>query len=299
MSTQSQPDARSGSTVFAWARRHHRILIAAILVSVVVAVPFALAAPSEYEAQARVLASAEDTVSTGSAQTSATAIGLGEYLRDDFAGDVRDALGRQGAEVETVTGLQLRDEDLYLVTVSARSAEIAHAAVVVAADTLMARANDLAADQSQRLRRQAQVDIDALNEEVAALEAEQQRVATGLAAAKADLEDARRGGSAAQVAEAKRRVEKTQTDSSTLQAQHHLLVTRRDGLASLIAQADQDLVTYESVTTLVSGPTTPVRAASARILLTFVLAILAGLAVAVGVVLVLERRRGPSAAGDR
>lgn len=295
MSTQ----ARAGSGVLAWARRHHRVLIGAVVVSAVVAIPFALSTPSEYESQGRVLVPAEDTVSTGIRQTSAIALALGDYLDHDFAGEVRDALGERAAEVETITGVQLRDEDLYLVTVSAASSKDARDAVLVATDTLMDRASELAADQARRLREQARLRTDELNGEIVALEAEQQQVATELAGAKDDLDDARRGGTAAEIAEAKGEVEALQAETSNLQAEHHLLVTRRQGLASLVAQSDQDLATYESVGTLVSGPTAPVRAAPARTLLTFVLAILAGLAVTVGMIFVLERRRGPSPAGQR
>jgi uncharacterized protein involved in exopolysaccharide biosynthesis len=294
MSTQ----ARAGSGVLAWARRHHRVLIGAVVISAVVAIPFALSTPSEYTSQARVLVPAEDTVSTGSGQTSAIALALVDYLDHGFAGDVQDALGDRAAEVETITGVQLRDEDLYLVTVSTNSSEDVRDAVLVATDTLMVRASELAADQTVRLREQARLRTEELNDQIVALEAEQQRVATELAGAKDDLADARSGGTAAEVAEAKREVEDLQAEASNLQADHHLLVTRRDGLASLVAQADQDLVTYESVGTLVSGPTTPVRAAPARTLLTFVLAILAGLAVAVGMILVLERRRRLAPAGE-
>ncbi len=286
---------------FAWAKERRRILMAAALLSALVALPFALTASPEFRSDGRVLIPASDVVSTESRQTSALEIRIDGYARSALAGDTRDSLGSHGSGLRSVTALRLKDEDLYLITVSATSASLAREAAEVAADVLLDASDAFAEDQVASLRGEARPQITELTDRLIANEDERRQLATKLAGLKDNLDGLREGPStqAAVIARLQGKKDKTEAAIETLQSDHAFLTDRREGLQDTVADAERDLLERQSVSVLVAGPTEAQRAAPTRTLVTVAIGVLIGLAVAVLVLLVIERRAPAVEASQR
>jgi chromosome segregation ATPase len=282
----------AASEAVAWARAHPRVLVAAAVISALVALPLALAAPSQFHSEGRVLIPASDVVTTEDRQSSVLAIQIEEQARAGLLGATREALGLQGSRVRSVTAVRLKDDDVYLITVSANSAALARRAVVVASDLLIATSDRLAAEQVASLRSQARRAISDLTDRIVANEDERRKLTTRLAGLNRDLERLREGpsGHAARIAQLQRKKERVVAEIGILDADRSFLSSRRGELEDTVVDAERDLVKRESVSQLVAGPSQAGRAAPTRAVVTVAMGTLLGLSVAVIVLLVLERR---------
>lgn len=292
MTTTSGETSGLGSLAWKW----RWVLLVAVIVSSGVGVLFALQAPPEYTSQAEVLIPASDPVTTRTTQVSAITIQLRDYAQRGLGDTVRAALGTEASALQSVTAVQDRTEDIYVITADASDGSVAERAAAGAAEALIGRSNDLAQQQVERLKQEAAVEGRTLTEQLVALDARHRRLVAEIVATRQRLKAqaaAPPGGDGTAQASSSR-LKRLRAERSRLESRMGLVDSRRDALGTLGEQAHERYLERKAASTLVTPPSAAASTVRTRLVSTVGLALLAGLAVAFMTILAIEelgRRR--------
>jgi hypothetical protein len=286
----------SGLGSLAWKWRW--VLLAAVIVSAGVGVWFALEAPPDYTSEAEVLIPATDPVTTRTTQISAITMQLQDYAQRGLGDTVRSALGPEAPSLQSVTAVQDRTEDIYVITAHASVPSVAERAAAGAAEALIGRSNDLAEQQVDRLKQEAATDARPLAERLVDLKDRRRRLVTAIAAARreANPQAAPLGGGGTPQA-ASKRLERLRAAKSRVESRIRFVTSRSDALVTLGEEATQQSIERRAASTLVTPPSAATSTVRARLVSTVGLALLVGLSVAFMTILAIEelarrRRRG-------
>jgi hypothetical protein len=227
----------------------------------------------------------------GDNDVSRVSLQLAAYATAGLARDVSLSLGDQAAAgLRSVTAVQLRDQDLWLVTALADSASVAQRAVSVAVQTLITRSNDLAETMVRSLASNVAPSLARLSRSISMLSSRILRFQQVERALSRKIVHLRKSGTTDDVLAARTKLRALRSrrlaDAVTLD----LKKGKRSAYPRLLQTAFGTFQERIAASAVISPPPLGKRSAPVGLVATIGLAVLAGLLVGVFLVLLIERR---------
>lgn len=300
LGTSATTDRHTSTIGLVW--RHRWILLVSLVFSVAGTLPFALSGKATYQSSGTVLIPSGDPVAVTNTQTSAVDTRLNAFSHGQTLLEaVRSRMGAAANGLISVTTGQQRAGDLYSLTATAKSSQVARDAVSAGALALIDESNSLTAAQVAQLRTQVNDQMLPLEQQRGALvkrvlnqKAAIHQTQVQLKQVENDIpksSGAARGALQEQANELSTTLRDEQVELDRLNARVAFIESNQGQLTDLVQGAVQIQLTRKAASTLLSAPSAPSTDSSRRVVQTIGLAVLAGLVMATLVVIWLERRR--------
>jgi len=285
----SADEGRPG--ILAIVKRRRFLLALVVVVSVLAALPFALSVPAQYQSSAQVLIPASDPVSMGTNDVSRVSLQLAAYATAGLPQDVSRSVGDRAASgLRSVTAVQLRDQDLWLVTALADSPATAQQSVTVAVQSLITHSNDLAETMVRSLESNVAPSLAQLNRTISMLSSRILQIQQRERALSRKIVHLRQSGTPGRVPAVRTKLQALRdrrlADAATLD----LAKGKRDAYPGMVQTAFTTLQERIAASAVISPPPPGKRSAPVGLVATIGLAVLAGLVVGLLLVLLIERR---------
>ena len=276
--------------VLATVKKRRWILVLVVVLSILAALPFALSTPSEYESSTQVLIPASDPVSINGNDVSRIPVQLAAWAKAGLAQNVSRSLGDRGAGLRSVTAVQLREQDLWLVTALANSASVAQQGVSAGANALIDRSNALAEGMIEDLSSEGTTKLTELNRTIASLSFRFHALQQQEQALSRKIVQLRKSGAPSQLSAATTQLQALREDRQRIGAELSLEKGERSAYPALIQSAVGNFEQRKAASSLIAPAPLGTRSAPARLATTIGLAVLAGLVVGLLLALWIERR---------
>ena len=276
--------------ILATVKKRRLILALVVVISVVVALPFALSVPPQYQSSAQVLIPASDPISMSGNAVSRVYLELAAYANAGLSQDVRASLGDQAAGLRSIDAVPLRDQDTWLVTGLAASPAVAQQAVSVAAQTLINRSNDLAGTMVRDLASTVTPFLARLDLTISTLSARILQTQQREAALNQKIRQLKRSGDISGIPALRTKLAELRIQRRTDAVALDLKKSKRGAYPGMVTSAYKTLQERISASAVISPPPLGRRSAPVGLVATIGLAALAGLLVGLFLILLIERR---------
>ena len=268
--------------------KHRLVLLLSLIVSAVVATPFALRSQATYTSTAALFLPSADPVASIVSTTSALSAELQGYAAQELREDVRPDAGADAGKIVSLSAeVDQNNDDIYTLTARAQTAAMATTTIQFGATRLLDRADSLLTDEFERFRENT-------TEDVLAVFREKRRVINLIPDQKAQVDEivSQLEGLDENSPEAgplEDDLERERDLLNSYQQQKRILEQEQKNLINLPAEVGAQVVVTQGVARLVSGPTNPAADTQTRVVQLVGAAVMAGLLAAVLLTLWLER----------
>lgn len=305
-----------------WERRW--ILLTAVVVSALAAIPFSLSGPNGHSSTAEVLVPTNlplPNSSSAAAMTSSRTTVLSErlthYLEEGLESDVRRQLGNDGSALTDLSVTQSLEDSTFRVTVEATSGPVAESAVEIAARRIISESDAIAKEIVDRLEEEIAGEIEPAVAEISELRRRQEQITirveslrqeragltSELTASRQDRLRAENNGEDAAVFDDKivalredigslgERIEALQLRRISVSSDLAVAESRTNTLSQLAHQSTAARLTRLASSSIVEPPSSAGSSTLSHVLQTELIAVLAGFLAGLAFVLFNGRRR--------